>query len=255
LLPDPPNAPLCLEGTDYTVEQIGDGFETRLQRVLGSAIPSGDLVLVDYEYEVAGDNDTLTIGVAVHTSLKFLEHWNVYGGYDTLDYHVLSGDEDDLRFNSFDRYLAGMEFNSLWFSAKTEFEDNNAKISPFWMYTGSLSFFTYGVGSWNGRLSADYNYVDQGNSGETVNRFSVSGVASKRFFNRGVLEAEGSWLRGRWSGQSSEGNDIDTVLLKLKYSWWYGKVEVKMETGFAQILRPAEDKSTFRFDLRVRRVF
>jgi hypothetical protein len=240
---------------DYTVEQVGDGFETRLRRTPISGIADGELVLVDYEYETVGDNDTLTVGVAVHTSLAFLEHWNVYAGYDTLDFHVLSGDEDDLRFNSFDRYTAGLEFNSLWFSAKTRFEDNDAKISPFWSYTGSVSFFTYGVQSWNGRLSADYSYVDQGNSDQTVNRFSVSGVASKRFFNRGFLEAEGSWLRGRWSGQQSQGNDIDAVHLKLRYSWWYGKIEIKAETGFAQLLRPTEDRSVFRADLRVRRVF
>jgi hypothetical protein len=86
-----------------------------------------------------------------------------------------------------------------------------------------------------------------------VDRYSVSGSTRKRLFKRGLLEAEGSWLRGRW--QSSKANDIDTLLFKLKYSWWYGKIEVKLETGYAQILRPTEDRRVFKVDLRVRRVF
>jgi hypothetical protein len=88
-----------------------------------------------------------------------------------------------------------------------------------------------------------------------VDSFSLSGTASKRFFKWGFLQAEGSWLRGRWSGQSSQSNDIDAVRLKLKYSWWYGKVEFRLETGFAQRLRPTEDLSVYKFGLRVRRVF
>jgi len=240
---------------DYTITQIGDGFETRLVRNTPSNIADGERVHVDYEYEVAGDNDTLTTGVGVHTSLSFLDHWMVFAHYDTVDFHVISGDEDDLRFNDFNRYVAGLGFNWPWFTAKAKFEENDASISPAWGYSGSVSFFTYGVESWNGRLNADYTYRNQDNSSQTVDRFSVSGVASKRFFKRGLLEAEGSWLWARWSGQSSEANDIDAVRLKLKYSRWYGKVEVKLETGFAQILRPTEDRRVYRIDLRVRRVF
>jgi hypothetical protein len=240
---------------DYTVNQIGGGLETFLMRTPLSNIADGQFVLVDYEYELPGDNDTLSTGVAVHTSLAFLDHWNVFGRYDTVDFHVLSGDKDDLRFNSFNRYLAGMEFNSRWCSAKAEYEDYDATITPSWRYSGSVSFFTGSVESWNGRLNADYTYLNQGNSDDAVNRFSISGSASKRFFRRGLLEAEGSWLRSRWSGQSNKGNDIDAVNVKLKYSWWYGKVEFKMETGFAQLLRPAEDRTVYRADLRVRRVF
>jgi hypothetical protein len=250
------NCPIvCVKNVDYTVDSRGGGIETELLITSPGIIADGDLVLVDYEYEVAGDNDTLSIGVSVHTSLAFLDHWNVFGRYETLDFDVISGDKDDLRFNSYDRYLAGMEFNSLWFSAKAKFEENDASISPFWGYSGSVSVFTYGVESWSGRLRTDYTYRNHGNPDQTVNRFSVSGGASKRFFKRGLLEAEGSWLRGRWSGLSSESNDIDTLHLKLKYSWWYGKVEVKLETGFAQILRSTEDRRVFDFDLRVRRVF
>jgi hypothetical protein len=240
---------------DYTITQIGGGIETELRRIVGGNIADGDRVLVDYEYEIAGDNDTLSVGVDVSTSLTFLDHWNVFGRYGTLDFNVLSGDEDDLRFNSFDRYLAGMEFNSRWFSAKAEFEDYNASISPSWGYVGSASVFTYGVGTWSGRLRTTYSYRNHGNQGQTVNRLTVSGGGSKRFFKRGLLEGEGSWLRGRWSGQSSESNDVDSLHLKMKYSWWYGKVEVKLETGFAQIFRPSENRKVFHFDLRVRRVF
>ena len=240
---------------DYIVNQVGGGLETELVRTPISDIGDGELVLVDYEYELVGDNDTLSTGVNVYTSLLFLDHWTVFGRYENLDYHVLSGDKDQLRFNSYDRYVGGMGFNWPWFSANAEIENNDAKITPSWGYSGSASFFTYGVTRWSGRLNANYSYLNQGNGGATVKRSVVSGVASRRFFKRGILEAEGSWLRSRWSGQSSDSNDIDALRLKLKYSWWYGKVEVRLATGFAQILRPTEDRKVFELDLRVRRVF
>ena len=246
--------PVCDPVLDYSVNVIGGGIETQLL-ILGGDILDGDSILVDYEYELIGDNDTLTTGVRVNSSLAFLEHWMVFGSYDTVDFHLLSGDENDLRFNSFDRYVAGMEFNGSWFAAKARFEDNDAKITPSWSTSGSVSFFTSGVKSWSGRLNADYTYLNQDDSSQTVNRYVVSGSASKRLFRWGLLEAEGGWLRGRWSGQSSQSNDIDNLHLKLKYSWWYGKVEVKMEAGIAQILRPTEDRRVYKFDLRVRRVF
>jgi hypothetical protein len=169
---------------------------------------------------------------------------------------VISGDEDSLRFNSFDRYLAGLEFSRRWFTAKAEYEDNDATFGSFRGYAVMSSLYTAGTRSWNAHVTADFvhrNHTDD--AGETVNRFSLSGGTSKRFFKWGLLEAEGSWLRGRWSGQSSEANDIDAIRVKLKYTWWYGKVEVKLETGFAQLLRQVEDRSVFRFDLRARRVF
>jgi hypothetical protein len=241
---------------DYVVNQTGGGIETQLVRTPTSDIADGQLVLVDYEFELLGDSDTLMTGVNVYTSLEFLEHWVVFGRFDTLDYHVLTGDEDELRLNDFNRYVAGLEFKWLWFTAKAEFEENDATFGPFRGYSGMASVFTDGRQLWGARLTADYAHRDHTDEqGETVDRFSVSGVANRRFFKRGLLEAEGSWLRARWSGESSTANDIDAVHIKLKYSWWYGKIEVKMETGFAQILRPTEDRSVYRAELRVRRVF
>ncbi len=252
-----PNCPTtpCRNLLDYTVEQTGGGFETELRRSVSGGILNGDQVFVTYDFELPGDNDTLTTGVGVRTSLAFLDHWRVFANYDSLDYHVLSGDKGDLRFNSFDRYATGMEFNGQWFAAKARYEQNDASITPSWGYSGSASFFTYGTKSWSGRLGADYAFVNQGNSAQTVNQFSVSAAASKQFFKWGFLEVEGSWRRGRWSGQSSQANDIDTLDLRLRHSWWYGKVEMRLETGFAQILRPTEDRSVYNLNLRVRRVF
>ncbi|MFV2070175.1 MAG: hypothetical protein ACC645_24675, partial [Pirellulales bacterium] len=241
---------------DYVVNQVSGGFETELVRTPISNIADGQLVLVDYEYELPGDGDTLLTGVAVYTSLAFLDHWSVFGRYDNINYHVLSGSQDALRFNDYNRYVAGMEYSRRWFSANAEFEENDATFGSFRGYTGLVSLYTDGTQSWNARVNADYahrNYTDD--AGEIVDRFALSGGVSRRFFKRGLLEAEGSWLRERWSGESSDANDIDSMHAKLKYSWWYGKVEVKLETGFAQILRPTEDRSVYRVDLRVRRVF
>jgi hypothetical protein len=241
---------------DYIVNQVGDGIQTELVRTPISNIADGQRVLVDYEYELPGDGDTLPWGVSVHGFLSFLDHWGVYARFDTLDFHVLSGDKDDLRLNDFNRYVAGLEFNGPWFAASAEFEENDATFGPFRGYSGSASFFTDGTQSWNARLNADYDHRNHTDDlGETVDRFSMSGSASKQFFKRGLLEAEGGWQRARWSGQTGDANDIDAVRVKLKYSWWYGKVEVKIETGFAQILRPTEDRRVYRADLRVRRVF
>jgi hypothetical protein len=241
---------------DYIVNQTGGGFETELVRTPLSNIADGQLVLVDYDYELPGDSDTLLTGVAVYTSLAFLEDWSVFGRFNSLDSHVLSGDKEDLRFNDYNRYVAGLTYGRRWFAARAEFEENDATIGAFRGFAGYVSVHTDGTQLWNARVTADYDHRNhRDDDGETVDRFTVAGGASRRFFKRGLLEAEGSWLRARWSGQSSDANDIDAVRVKLKYSWWYGKVEVKMETGFAQVLRPTEDLSVYRAELRVRRVF
>jgi CSLREA domain-containing protein len=48
------------EGLDYRVTQIGGGAETELMRTPTSNIADGELVLVDYAYELIGDNGTTT---------------------------------------------------------------------------------------------------------------------------------------------------------------------------------------------------
>jgi hypothetical protein len=104
-------------------------------------------------------------------------------------------------------------------------------------------------------VNAAYDYRDNFDTGENVNRFLVSGSASKWFSKWGALNAEGKWRRVRWSGRSSQANDIDAFHATLNYSWWYGKIELGLETGFAQLLRQTEDRRVFKFDLWVRRVF
>jgi len=187
--------------------------------------------------------------------LFFLDYWEVFARYDSIDHHVLSGDEEDLRFNDYDRYKAGLNFNGLWFGVKAEFEDKDATAGSCRRYSGRVTLNTYGTRRWSARLNAGYAYHDRIDSGETTNLFSVIGSAKKRLFRRGALEAEGSWRRTRWSGRSSEANDIDAVRIDLNYSWWYGKIEVRLETWFAQLLRPTEDRTVYNFELRVRRVF
>ncbi|MBW2692870.1 MAG: hypothetical protein JRE57_09580 [Deltaproteobacteria bacterium] len=241
---------------DYIINQTGGGIETELVRTPVSNILDGERVLVDYEYELVGDNDTLSTGVSVYTSLDFLDYWSVFGRYDNQDFHVISGDEDNLRFNSFDRYLAGIEYIRKWFSAKVEYEESDATFGSFRGYSGMTSVYTDGTQLWSASMTADYshrNHTDD--DGDTVDRFSLSGTAGRRFLQWGTLEAEGSWLRGRWSGASSKANDIDALHFRLRYSWWYGKVEVRLETGYAELLRPTEDRRVFNLDLRVRRVF
>lgn len=243
---------------DYTVEQLGGGFETELRRVPGSDILDGEVVRVAYEYELPGfgDSDLLSVGVSAHTSLSLVEHLSVFGRYEQFNTHVLSGSDSDIRLNNYNRYSTGLEFNWPWFSAKAEFIDNDATFGRFRGYSGETSFFTYGTDTWHARLNAGYIYRDYlDDTGEDLSRVTMSASAGTRLFLRGLLEAEGSWMRGRWDGPSGDANDIDLMHVKLKYSWWYGKVEVKFETGFIQIIRPAEQSSGYLVDLRVRRVF
>jgi hypothetical protein len=240
---------------DYIVNQLNGGLETQLVRTPISTIADGQLVLVDYEFELIGDNDTLSTGVNINSTLDFLDYWSAFGSYDNVDYHVLSGDKDALRLNSYDHYRFGLRYQGAWLTARAEYEENDGTLGSFRGYTGAVGLITYGARQWSARLNADYAYRDNFDTGESVNRLSVAGTASKRIFKRGVIEAEGSWLRTRWSGQSSNANDIDAFHATLNYSWWYGKVELGLQTGFAQLLRPTEDRSVFKLDMWVRRVF
>jgi hypothetical protein len=59
----------------------------------------------------------------------------------------------------------------------------------------------------------------------------------------------------RCSGERSGADDIDALFVNAGYSWWYGKINVKLAGGMAQVFRKAEDRSVYRVDLRVRRSF
>jgi hypothetical protein len=83
----------------------------------------------------------------------------------------------------------------------------------------------------------------------------MSAGVRKRLFRRGELELEGRYRRVRWSGDRGDADDVDTLFVNADFSWRYGKIDVKLEAGMAQVLREAEDKRVYRVDLRVRRSF
>jgi hypothetical protein len=157
-------------GGDYTVTQSGDGIETELARTINSTIADPQLVLVDYQYELAEDNDTLFTGVNVHTALYFFGDWSVFGRYDNIDHYVLSGDKEDIRFNDFNKYVFGLRFNGLWLTAKAKFEEKDATTGSYRSYSGGATFSTYGTVTWNAHLRANYAYLDRIDSGETASQ-------------------------------------------------------------------------------------
>jgi hypothetical protein len=245
----------CEEGLDYEVERVGGGFVELSLPVVTRFLVEGDFVEVSYTYDLGGKRDILSTGVNAGANLWILDRLGLFGRYETNDQKLVSGDERDLRINEYDRSVVGLQLRWPWLSARAQFEDYDATFDPFRGYLGSISVFTYGTASWRARFNASYTLRDHTDTDETVGRLTVSGGVRKRLFRRGELELDGRYRRERWSGDRSDVDDVDTLFVNAGFSWWYGKIDVKLEGGMSQILREAEDKRVYRFDLRVRRSF
>jgi hypothetical protein len=252
----------CTPGADYEViPPAGGGFETLLRVPFGSdildpvdpAIPVE--VLVDYKYELGGKADIRNTGIVVGANLLILERLGLFGRYEINDQKLVSGDERDVRINDYDRSVVGLQLTGPWFSAGAEFENYDATFAPFRGYLGSISVFSDSAALWRARFNARYAFRDHTDTGETVGRLTMSAGVRKRLFRRGELELEGRYRRVRWSGDRGDADDVDTLFVNADFSWRYGKIDVKLEAGMAQVLREAEDKRVYRVDLRVRRSF
>jgi len=243
------------EGLDYQVVSIGDGVQTQLVLTVPSQIADGEAVLVDYEYRLMGDSDILTPTLDLVGSIWLLDHLKLFGRYEIHEPKVLSGNEAELRINSFDRSVIGFEFDWPWMSATARYENYDATIGPFESVSGTISVFTYGAHPWQARARAGYGYQSYTGSDDSVSRATLGANASLRLFRRGMLEFEANWLHERWGGSSSESNDLDQIFVGTDLSWWYGQFEFRLETGMAQLLRRTEDRSVYQVDLRLRRWF
>jgi hypothetical protein len=240
---------------DYVVISLGGGFETLLELAPFSSIADGERVLVSYVYELGGRGDILRTSVDVDAYLSILDHLGLFGRYQTNDAKVLSGNERDFRINSYDRSVVGLQLTWPWFSARAEFEDYDATFAPFRGYSGRISVFSDSTASWRARCGIGYVLRDYSDTGETLGRLRASASVRKRLFRRGQLELETRYRRVRWSGERSAANDVDALSANAGFSWRYGKIDVKLEGGMAQIMRKAEDKRVYRVDLRLRRAF
>jgi hypothetical protein len=243
------------EGVDYQVISVGDGIQTELALTIPSQIADGETVLVDYEYRLMGDSDILTPSVNILGSLWLFDHLKLFGQYEIDEPKVLSGDEAELRINSFDRSVIGFQVDWPWVSATAQYENYDATIGPFESASGMVSVFTYGAHPWQARARAGYGYQSYTGSDDNVSRATLAANASLRLLRRGLLEFEANWLRERWSGSSASSNDLDQIFVGTEFSWWYGQFQLELETGIAQLLRRTEDKSVYQVDFRLRRSF
>jgi hypothetical protein len=246
---------VCEPELDYRAIPVSGGFvELRLPDVPRD-LDVDSAVLVEYKYELGEEADILNTGVDAEASLFILERLGLFCRYEINDQKLVSGNERNVRINDYDRTVVGMHLTWPWFSATAEFEDYNATFGPFRGYSGSISAFNDSTASWRVGFNAGYTFRDQKDTGETMGLLSLSGTVTKRLFRRGELTLEGRYRQERWTGDRSDESDVDTLFLNAGYSWWYGKVSVKLKGGMAQILRKREDRSVYRVDLRVRRSF
>ncbi len=241
-------------GIVYPYDTMMVGTETELC-LIGVPVGEDVRVLVDYVFELNGRSDVLSQGFSVDGSLWFLDHVGLYGRYQNRQEHVLSGEEESLRLNPFDRQLAGVEVTWPWLTAKAEYENYDANFGPFRQLSGSFSVFTFGRRTWRARFNAGYGYRELKNTDENVQRLKLGASARRRLFRRGQLELHADYLRERWSSSDQDSNDRDAVNVRSLFTWWYGLIQVRLEGKMVQIFERVEDRSVYQVNLRVRRSF
>jgi hypothetical protein len=246
---------ICEPGDDYTVTLPVGGFVKLVLPAPEGDLTEGDLVDVEYTYELGGRGDILGLNVNANADLWILERLGLFGRYQMNDQKVLSGHESDLRINSFERTVVGLQLLWPWFSARAEFEDYDATFEPFLGYSGRISVFSDRTAWWGARCGVSYAVREYSDTGETQSRLEASAGAGKGLFRRGKLDLAVRYRRVRWSGERSAANDVDEFFFNTGFSWWYGRIDVRLEGLVGQVIRTTEEKRVYRVDLRVRRSF
>ncbi len=124
-----------VENVDYVLRTLG--VKTGIERLATGRIADGDRVLVDYEYEIGGAGRIESRNQGWNIGITFSKGSRVYIRRRDITQDQLSGDLDVL-LNPADSWIVGATMKILGCTLRTEYEDQNSRVSPFLKKEASL---------------------------------------------------------------------------------------------------------------------
>lgn len=241
-----------VEGIDYRLVIVGS--VTRIQRLLGSNIQSGETVLVDYDYRTSGTAEFETSNASLSINASFLEYFSAGAEIQSRQTSIRSG-ELTTPTNDFDslRLTAGADFPvgdrwqlgiSLWHW------DRDEEISPSVSDSVTVQATTAFSNSMRLKLSGSFLKVDQEMSDEDVDQRQFRMALSGRFWSRLLMGYDISYLQ-------DDGGSLQRKQLRQQLSaqWNYRAVRFSLRAIYSDESLGESDRDYTRVTAEVARMF
>jgi len=190
-----PNTQTFIEGLDYDVRVIGS--VTEIQRLIGGNIVDGQTVLVDYDYQSAGDVKFNSFNQNYFSNFKLFRFHDFFARYRRLDQSVKSG-QPATPLNDIENILLGARveyplLNGWLVGGEANYENQDEDISPFTRKLFKTHVEATLPLATRLRVTGRREFVDNENSPEDVDISQVIARLSSRPWLRTVVSAEGDY--------------------------------------------------------------
>jgi hypothetical protein len=217
-----PNTQTFIEGLDYDVRVIGS--VTEIQRLIGGNIVDGQTVLVDYDYQSAGDVKFNSFNQNYFSNFKLFRFHDFFARYRRLDQSVKSG-QPVTPLNDIENILLGARveyplLNGWLVGGEANYEDQDEDISPFTRKLFKTHFEATLPLATRLRVTGRREFVDNENSPEDVDISQVIARLSSRPWLRTVVSAEGDYEKDTGGTQNRRRRALTLGLV-----WRYRKLQ------------------------------
>lgn len=246
-----------LEGSDYTIRPVGR--QTELLFPAGSPINTGDVLSIDYRYQVSNSikysTDTRSISASL---LLFQNLLRFYANFIDSSQKLLSGRDDAASLNPMRTYIAGCEATLTNLSFGGVYTNQDSVVNKFQSIEGVADYqHMMGSSRLMLRINDRYTMYEQASrSGGVIgstgseNSLNISSDYRKPVGRNASVTLTGNYLNLR--GESRDRNDI---ALGLNLEMRIGKFEALLLSSVSWQMNPgATDRADHLF-LKLRRYF
>ncbi len=240
------SAPAFVLGIDYDVRTVGT--QTLVERLPGSRITAGSLVLVDYEVVPANSGSYESLNELFQ--IRFDLYKNFWGLYARVNLYENNA-ERDLRVQNLMSYNFGTDINWRWFRAGLEYEVYDSSFSDYQAVRlfQSLSFRPNQGSSLGVTLSESWTDYADANRTEQNIRFIT-------LYHRALTTKLRLDLNGGFHVRNGRNVDQTLATVRPALDYTVGKMSMRAEYDFEhQLFLDREERNKHMFVIRVKRVF
>jgi hypothetical protein len=252
--PSPDN--VCEPITDYFVDPSPDGVRTEIRHAgITSRIPINEEVLVDYDFLLGEDEDTLVYGYRNNAELRYNEWGSVFFESFFSREKGLKGTSVGRRRPNSDRQALGVRLNRGWVSARAVVDrqvgDQRSSIGNQQVVRLSTPWPTW----WSASFSANHSGRDWDSPSERMERWGAYATMRAGLKRWGWLEVLTSYEKENWKGNDTEARDFDALSLRSSWNWRFRRIDVRLEASIFYVDRRFSTEHSERVFLRLRRYF
>ena len=243
-------------GTEYLINIIGR--RTELQ-IIGGGIVAGDVLSIDYLYQVNNSLKYSTAGNSLSASLSLLGHrYQLYGNLSKIDQNLISGEADVAPLTQQTFAQIGLDGNweqisfgtSYRYQDSTNNTDKTTEAFVNYLLRKNLSYLNLRVME-RYTLTQDHDSLNGGSS-DVENRNFLSFNSDYRRQLRRNLTLN---LRGRVIDIRGLGDDRNDIFLGMSFELRWYKFELRLEANATWEIYDDRDSREDSVSFKIRRYF